>query len=373
MVPAGSRLGWHHFLFLAAATMMIDAAEEHSYRKDHQGIILSQNRRRCRKAEASHAVGLNLLLLFILLNVANPFLSPQSATRRLHPRDGALQQLQQRKNEIHCSLQALVNENNNEDIVAESDENEQDFKNKLQDRKFLERHKHWVVIVDDEEAIRQAVGDFLYDSGYQVTACADADALWHVVTTPRGAGQLLPMVPAAIVSDVRMPGKDGIELLGWIRADERLSRVPVILLTAKAMTQDRIEGYKAGADVYLPKPFHPDELLSILDNAIARRRQMMGEPGNLAEMKQQMADIKLLMKQNEAKLVKKTNVFLTLAEREVLELLSYGYTNAEIANERGVSLASVNRTIQKLYTATLTKTRTELVRWAIQTGYVARR
>ena len=54
---------------------------------------------------------------------------------------------------------------------------------------------------------------------------------------------MLPM-PNTTFSDVRMPGKDGIELLGLIRADERLERVPVILLTAKALTQDRVLGYK---------------------------------------------------------------------------------------------------------------------------------
>jgi DNA-binding response OmpR family regulator len=97
-------------------------------------------------------------------------------------------------------------------------------------------------------------------------------------------------------SDVRMPGKNGIELLGLIRADERLERVPVILLTAKAMTQDRIAGYKAGADVYLSKPFDPDELLSILDNAIQRRRQMTGRNGNLLDLKQEMEDIKQIMR-----------------------------------------------------------------------------
>ena len=59
----------------------------------------------------------------------------------------------------------------------------------------------------------------------------------------RRPSSMLPM-PNTTFSDVRMPGKDGIELLGLIRADERLERVPVILLTAKALTQDRVIGYK---------------------------------------------------------------------------------------------------------------------------------
>jgi DNA-binding NarL/FixJ family response regulator len=168
-----------------------------------------------------------------------------------------------------------------------------------------------------------------------------------------------------------MPGKNGIELLVLIRADERLERVPVILLTAKAMTQDRIAGYKAGADVYLPKPFDPDELLSIIDNAIQRRQQMTGPSGNLLDLREDMANIKQLMLQNGANVVKKTDVFLTDTERDVLELLSKGFTNGEIAVERGVSLLGVNRMIQKIYLETQTQTRTELVLWAIKTGYVS--
>jgi len=242
----------------------------------------------------------------------------------------------------------------------------------IQDPKFMERSKYWIVLVDDEEAIRLSVGDFLYDSGYQVTACADADALLEVCQKPRKPGEL-PATPAAIISDVRMPGKDGIELTACIRADQRLQRVPVILLTAKAMTQDRIAGYRAGADFYLPKPFNPDELLSILDNAILRRKQMQGDGGSLVDLQEDMANIKQLMKQNGANLVKKTNVYLTPMEREVLDLLCKGFTNQEIATERGVNVAGVIRTIQRLFSKTVSQTRTELVRWAIQTGYVAPR
>jgi DNA-binding NarL/FixJ family response regulator len=170
-----------------------------------------------------------------------------------------------------------------------------------------------------------------------------------------------------------MPGKDGIELLGLIRADERLVRVPVILLTAKAMTQDRVAGYRAGADVYLSKPFDPNELLSIIDNAIQRRRQMSGTNGNLLDLKQDMENIKQIMRKNSDSVVKKTDVYLTDSERDTLELICKGYANAEIASERGVHVMTINRAIQKIYMDTGTRTRTELVRWAISTGYVPAR
>ncbi|KAL3944898.1 MAG: hypothetical protein SGBAC_001043 [Bacillariaceae sp.] len=237
------------------------------------------------------------------------------------------------------------------------------------DPKFIQRNKRWVVLVDDEEPIRLAVGDYLFAQGYQVTACSDADAMLEVCAPPTSEGTL--PIPDAIVSDIRMPGKNGLELLGLIRKDPRLARTPVILLTAKAMTKDRIDGYKAGADVYLPKPFDPEELLSILDNLITRRKQMAGKNGNLMAMKEDMETIKFIMKQNSQSVVKKTDVFLTDTERDVLELVCKGYTNTEIATERGVAVDSINRMMSTLYSKTDTRTRTEMVRWAVKHGYVS--
>lgn len=236
------------------------------------------------------------------------------------------------------------------------------------DRKFVERNQHWILFVDDEEAIRQSVGDFLYDSGYQLTACADAPAAVQVC---RQIGVDQPM-PACIVSDIRMPGgPSGLDLLQWIRAQDTLKRVPVVLLTAKGLTEDRIAGYKAGADAYLSKPFYPDELLSVVDNLIARRQEMVGQSGSLVDLQQEMANIKLLLQENGRTTVKKTDVYLTPAQREILELLCQGYTNAEIAEERKTTKAYVTKTLHRIYRETGTSTRTELLKWAVQTGYVS--
>lgn len=272
--------------------------------------------------------------------------------------------------------------NDNDNHEAETDAS---FVRTVRDAAFLERTKHWVVLVDDEEAIRLAVGDYLYERGYQVTACADADALLEVLHVPNddddddarrdvvddGADRRMP---AAIVSDVRMPGKDGLELLRLLRADERLSRVPVILLTAKSLTRDRIAGYRAGADVYLPKPFDPEELLSMLDNAVRRRRQIgRGATAALVDLKHELGDVRRLLERNAARVVRDSDVYLTKTEREVLEFLCRGCSNGEIAEERGVNVVGVNRCVQTLYTKTATRSRTELVRWALTTGQVSRR
>ena len=252
------------------------------------------------------------------------------------------------------------------------------------DRKFLERNQHWLLFVDDEEAIRQSVGDFLYDSGYQVTACADANAAVEVcrnatspnlvVSSNNNNNVVSRGPPSCVVADIRMPGgPSGLELLQWIRAQPNpaLHRVPVVMLTAKGLTADRIAGYQAGADVYLSKPFYPDELLSVVDNLIARRQEMVGDAGAMVDLQQELTNIQLLLQEQRRTKFQPTDVYLTPAEREVLELLCRGCTNAEIAAERGTTQNYVIKTLQKMYRATGTSTRTELLKWAIQTGYVS--
>ena len=77
-----------------------------------------------------------------------------------------------------------------------------------------------------------------------------------------------------VISDIMMPEMDGIELFKTIRGDFELSHLPLILLTAKAEIEDRILGIKAGADSYIPKPFHPDHLRARIETLIELRQQI---------------------------------------------------------------------------------------------------
>ena len=238
------------------------------------------------------------------------------------------------------------------------------------DPRFIRRNQFWVVLVDDEESIRMPVGDYLYDEGYQITACADAAALLEDVL-PKGVGSS-DRLPDAIVSDIRMPVMDGLELLAKIRENPQWSRIPVILLTAKGLTVDRVAGYQAGADAYLTKPFDPEELLSLLDNLILRRQQLQEKStAGLSDLQQDLASIRQIMQENTKQVVQSTPVFLSDTERSVLQGVCEGQTNAEIAKAAGLSADKVSRTLSKLYQVTDCQTRTELVRWAFSTGYAS--
>jgi two-component system phosphate regulon response regulator OmpR len=115
-----------------------------------------------------------------------------------------------------------------------------------------------LLIVDYDERIRVLLQKFLMRHGFLVTAARDAGHARRILT-----GLDFDMM----ILDVMMPGEDGLSLCRSIR---ETSQTPILLLTAKGETDNRIEGLEAGADDYLPKPFEPKELLLRI-NAILRR------------------------------------------------------------------------------------------------------
>ncbi|EKE44590.1 DNA-binding response regulator PetR [Oceaniovalibus guishaninsula JLT2003] len=115
-----------------------------------------------------------------------------------------------------------------------------------------------LLVVDDDERIRDLLGRYLRREGFLVTPARDAAQ----------ARRLLGGLDFdLIVLDVMMPGEDGIALTRTLRETRQ---TPILLLTARSGTDDRIEGLEAGADDYLAKPFEPKELLLRI-NAILRR------------------------------------------------------------------------------------------------------
>jgi two-component system, OmpR family, phosphate regulon response regulator OmpR len=116
-----------------------------------------------------------------------------------------------------------------------------------------------ILVIDDDQRLRELLQQFLTQSGFRVTALADAREL---------ARRLERDPPRLIVLDWMMPHEPGIEVCQRLRASG--DRTPIIMLTAKAEDDERIEGLDAGADDYLPKPFNPRELVSRI-HAVLRR------------------------------------------------------------------------------------------------------
>ncbi len=127
-----------------------------------------------------------------------------------------------------------------------------------------------ILLADDNADMRDYVRRLLAQSGYEVDAVADGYAALKAAREHK---------PDLVLTDVMMPGLDGFGLLRELRADLNLSTVPLVLLSARAGEEARIEGLHAGADDYLIKPFSARELLARVDSHLrmARFRQEMAE------------------------------------------------------------------------------------------------
>jgi DNA-binding response OmpR family regulator len=124
-----------------------------------------------------------------------------------------------------------------------------------------ESRPHLLVIEDNSDIVYYL--QTLLENDYDVSLAFDGeDGIEHATET----------IPDVIISDVMMPKKDGFEVLDALKNDERTSHIPIVLLTAKGTTDDRIAGLERGADAYLSKPFHNDELFAILKNMTRQSR-----------------------------------------------------------------------------------------------------
>ncbi|MCS5692304.1 response regulator transcription factor [Cyanobium sp. FGCU-6] len=224
-----------------------------------------------------------------------------------------------------------------------------------------------LLLVDDEPGLRTAVKAYLEDEGFVVTTANDGEEGWTVAQE---------LIPDVVISDVMMPRCDGYGLLKRLRADERLGGTPVIFLTAKGMTADRIAGFQAGADDYIPKPFDPDELVARVHNVVRRQERLLAEAARFADadigaMAKQITEIRSMLGTGGAKkAAPDVKLDFTPREASVLQLVAEGMMNKEIARRLETSIRNVEKYVSRLFIKTGTSSRTELVRYALEHGLV---
>jgi CheY-like chemotaxis protein len=128
-----------------------------------------------------------------------------------------------------------------------------------------------ILIVDDDLEAVKLIGLMLERQGYEIAAAQlGAQALAKARTEN----------PALVILDIMMPDMDGFEVCRRLRADPATASLPIIMFTAKATTSDKVAGFQAGADDYLTKPVHPEELLSRIEAVLLRSvsKQAEGQP-----------------------------------------------------------------------------------------------
>ena len=163
-----------------------------------------------------------------------------------------------------------------------------------------------ILVVDDDRAIRDSLARVLGLEGYDVRTATDGAIALEMIAAD---------APDAVLLDVMMPNVDGLVVCRVLRSER--NRVPILMLTARTETSERIAGLDAGADDYLPKPFDLGELLARL-RALLRRSRPDDEPSNADGLR--LADLRI---DTAARRVWRgtTEVELSRTEFELLELL----------------------------------------------------
>lgn len=203
-----------------------------------------------------------------------------------------------------------------------------------------------LLVVDDEPNLLRAVAACLKSEGYEVnTARSGREALL----------QLAEAVPDLLVSDIRMPGMDGYQLARQLRGSPRTALVPIVFLTAKDETADRIEGFRAGVDAYLTKPFEPEELIAVVDGILSRVERTHSQIARLVDST--IAEDEPVTFQDEE---------LTEAEDRVALAVSRGLSNKEIAAELEISVRTVENHISHILDKKGFSNRVEIARHVLE-------
>jgi DNA-binding response OmpR family regulator len=120
-----------------------------------------------------------------------------------------------------------------------------------------------VLVCDNEEVLRALVRATLAPEGYNIVEAQDGDESVELARSED---------PDLIVLDMMMPGRTGVEVLEELRSEERFAETPVVMLTARTQEADRQNASTAGADRFLPKPFSPVELASVVEELLEGSR-----------------------------------------------------------------------------------------------------
>jgi DNA-binding NarL/FixJ family response regulator len=201
-----------------------------------------------------------------------------------------------------------------------------------------------LLLIDDDPNLILLVKDYLEFRGYEVITAENGREALEVLESD---------APDMIICDVMMPEMDGYALVSTIRSDPKTSWIPVLFLSAKGQSQDRVKGLNIGADVYMVKPFEPEELVAQVESSLKQASRLI-----------QHKDSKL--GDGAPKIQVPFDVELTPTELRVVQYVARGMANREIAEELNVSQRTIESHVSNMLGKTGLHNRTELARWAIE-------
>nr|YP_009397937.1 hypothetical protein [Sonderella linearis]ARW67123.1 hypothetical protein [Sonderella linearis] len=198
-----------------------------------------------------------------------------------------------------------------------------------------------ILLVDDDYNLRELLSSYLFSEGFFIYSVDNINSALVVIRQD---------LPDLIISDIMIKDLDGYDFIKLLKLDISFIHIPVIFLTAKGMTSDRIKGYNLGCHAYLTKPFNPKELLAIIHNTF----------NNI-----DLFTINYINRKSRLKFNYKALNSFTPREKKILKLVVQGYMNKEIAINLNTSLRNVEQYISRLLSKTNTRNRTELVQLMI--------
>jgi DNA-binding NarL/FixJ family response regulator len=200
-----------------------------------------------------------------------------------------------------------------------------------------------LLVVDDDPNLVLLVKDYLEFRGYEVVAASNGLEALEVMRR---------LTPDLIICDVMMPEMDGYTFVQTLRSDRATDWIPVIFLSARGQTADRVRGLNTGADAYLVKPFEPEELVAQVEATLKHTERLLQMQG---------APVQPVIQLDR-------EVELTPTETKVLQYVARGMSNREIAQVMGVSQRTIESHVSNMLAKTGLHNRTELARWAIESG-----
>jgi DNA-binding NarL/FixJ family response regulator len=203
-------------------------------------------------------------------------------------------------------------------------------------------HKR-LLLIDDDPNLILLVKDYLEFRGYEVITAENGQEALEVLDKD---------TPDMIICDVMMPQMDGYSLVEHVRKNPRTNWIPVLFLSAKGQSQDRVKGLNTGADVYMVKPFEPEELVAQVESSLK-------QASRLIQRQEKSSDSSL-------KIQVPFDVELTPTELRVVQFVARGMANREIADELNVSQRTIESHVSNMLGKTGLHNRTELARWAIE-------
>ncbi|MBE9204396.1 response regulator transcription factor [Synechocystis sp. PCC 7339] len=205
------------------------------------------------------------------------------------------------------------------------------------------KENYHLLLVDDDPNLLLLVKDYLEYQGYQVTTAGNGrEAL----------AALANMVPDMIICDIMMPEMDGYAFIEQVRQNPSISWIPVMFLSAKGQSHNRVKGLNLGADIYMAKPFEPEELAAQVQSCLRQADRLLQHNNHPLEENSRVQVAR--------------DVELTPTETKVIQLVAQGLANREIADHLKVSQRTVESHVSNMLNKTGLHNRTELARWAIQ-------